>query len=543
MDAHLLHLAIKPLESIVGSRISKIYQYDDDIYVFSLFGKAKKTFLIARTGKNLPFIFLSDMHNARGEEPPASVMRLRKHIGGKRIINMFNAWWERKVYFQVKQDDDTKAHWFKVDLKKGVYLCDSPFAGNEEAFNNLQPSWPELENIESLYSILNPKDNVFSPYFTPALRKTIQEILRSTIHSNDGIMQNPSNEDEQEALLEVKSLLIDLESGEGDLFMYSDNENKKELFAWQLPLTLQKERIEEIFDNPQYALNEYGKSSLFSTLSDNVKKNAAKPHQAQIKKLKNLQSKLEGEEDRLLNMLNKKELALKLQANLYNYNKEEKISTIVIEENSYELDKRLSIKENMENLFHQSNRGKRGLIHLEKRKQEVLEELENAKTNLHQAIALSQAPKSFSLSDPTKDKKQPIINGKKNEKKSKNFPKQVLYRESQDGFTILLGKDVKGNALALKLASPHDYWLHTADSASAHAIIKREHQAQVIPEKTLEEAGRMVAEKSPYKNSEKALIQYALAKNIQPMKGAGKGMVRIVKSEGSLWVSLQEDKE
>ncbi len=529
MDAHLLHLASKSLEALVGSRISKIYQYDDDIYVFSLYGRGKKQFLTARTGKNMPFLFLSDYHNARGENPPASVMRLRKYLGGKRIINMYSAWWDRTIFFQVKQDDEAKPLWFKIDLKKGALLCDGPFEDYKE------PEWKELESIDDINHILDKENKDFSPFFTPPLRKTMREILKQS-------------DDEFEAFLDIKQLVIDLESGEGDLFLYTDDEGKKELYAWQLPQSMQENKVEEIFDNPIFALNEYGKSTLFSSLTDNVKRKVAKPFLAQIKKLKNLRDKLETEEDRLQEMFNRKELAIRIQSNLYLFDKDHKAESIEIDEQSYPLDRRFTLLENMENLFHQSHRGKRGLVHLVVRKQEVEAELEKAKESLQAALLLSQAPKSFSVQDSAKDKNKDKANSQKanqkkpiKTKKGGELPKQVLYRESKDGFTILLGKDTKGNGLALKLASPNDYWLHTADGASAHAIIKRDHQGQVVPESTFEEAGIMVAEKSPFKNDEKALIQYAFAKNIQPMRNAGAGMVRIVKSEGSFWVSLADE--
>ncbi len=519
MDAHLLHIASKSLDSLVGARISKIYRYDDDIYVFSLYGKGKKQYLTARTGKNLPFLFISDYHNARGETPPAHVMRLRKYLVGKRIINMYAAWWERIVFFQVSQEDKEPI-WFKIDLKKGVDFCQSPY----ELYQ--KPEWKELENIDELKAILDPKLKTYPYYFTPPLRKTLQAMLEET-------------HDETDAFLDVKSLIIDLESGEGDLFHYTGEDGKKEMYAWQLPKSLQEDKCEEIFDNPTYALNEYGKSLLLSTLTSDAKKQAAKPHLAQIKKLQTLKEKLDDEYTRLIDMYNKKELALKLQSNLYLFDKESKQGEIIIEGESYTINKKLTVRENMENLFHQSLRGKRGLVHVEVRKQNVEMQIDEEKEKLQQALLLSQVPKNYSISDNAKHKKEKTeLNPKQKSKKYDNVPKQVLVRESVDGFTILLGKDVKGNGLALKMASPNDYWLHTADGASAHAIIKRDHAGLEIPQSTFDEAGRMVAEKSPFKFDEKALIQYAYAKNIQAMKKAGAGKVRIVKSEGSFWVAL-----
>ncbi len=123
------------------------------------------------------------------------------------------------------------------------------------------------------------------------------------------------------------------------------------------------------------------------------------------------------------------------------------------------------------------------------------------------------------------------------------LPKQVQAFRSSDGFLMLRGRDTRGNALALKLAAPHDYWLHTADGPSAHVIIRRDHAGQEVPERTLHEAGMLAALKSWQKDAESASIQYSLAKYIHPMKNAAPGMVRIDKSEGAFRVRLEHDLE
>ncbi|MBS5050476.1 MAG: DUF814 domain-containing protein, partial [Desulfovibrionaceae bacterium] len=123
------------------------------------------------------------------------------------------------------------------------------------------------------------------------------------------------------------------------------------------------------------------------------------------------------------------------------------------------------------------------------------------------------------------------------------LPKQVQAFRSGDGFLLLRGRDTRGNALALKLAAPHDYWLHTADGPSAHVIIRRDHAGQEVPERTLAEAGALAALKSRLRDEARAEIQYSLAKYIHPMKKAAPGMVRIDKSEGTFWVSPDRDLE
>lgn len=46
----------------------------------------------------------------------------------------------------------------------------------------------------------------------------------------------------------------------------------------------------------------------------------------------------------------------------------------------------------------------------------------------------------------------------------------------------------QGNAQLLKLAAPHDLWMHTGGGPGAHILIRRDHTAQEIPSRTISEA-------------------------------------------------------
>lgn len=68
------------------------------------------------------------------------------------------------------------------------------------------------------------------------------------------------------------------------------------------------------------------------------------------------------------------------------------------------------------------------------------------------------------------------------------LPKNVQPFRSSDGFLLLRGRDAKGNAQLLKLAAPHDLWMHTGGGPGAHILIRRDHAAQEIPSRTISEA-------------------------------------------------------
>ena len=76
------------------------------------------------------------------------------------------------------------------------------------------------------------------------------------------------------------------------------------------------------------------------------------------------------------------------------------------------------------------------------------------------------------------------------------LPKNVQPFRSSDGFLLLRGRDAKGNAQLLKLAAPHDLWMHTGGGPGAHILIRRDHAAQEIPSRTISEAAILSVLKS-----------------------------------------------
>ncbi len=137
MDAHLFRRFCEDLlPALIGSRIEKIYQAADGVITFSLYGLAnvqqknsasakdtlktnvfadRKHYLTYKEGKEA-FLFLSHSRITKNDEPPAFVMRLRKHLAGKHIKTAAANWLERKIILEVSDC------WVSLDLRHGIEL-------------------------------------------------------------------------------------------------------------------------------------------------------------------------------------------------------------------------------------------------------------------------------------------------------------------------------------------------------------------------------------------------------------------------------------
>ncbi len=575
MDAHLFRRICEFLApALVGCRIEKIHQVSDGVLAFTLYGLGKtenfnqinnqqiinleledlpdkKTILMFKSGKN-PLLFFSNYRPQTGEHPPAKVMRLRKYLAGKRITKIFVDWLLRKIYLEISGNS-----YASLDLRSGVEIlpeCPSEFSLFTENYflyprftsENFAKYWPDFNQISLSKAADNSEQWQEFPVLTPLLRKVLPYLDK----------------------YEGSALYADLQFGGGDIFIYEQNEKKTdgtEIFPFILPEELEqklglKNAKKQVFEKIYPALLHLGEI-FFTAQNKNNQAVILKEHNSKVKKLDKLLDKLILEEERLSKMVAKKNLGLLLQANLYQLesNKKEKsISLLDLQGQHIEiiLDPTKTIKDNMEHFFHAASRGGRGLAHLTQRRVQIAEQKEillretlqaqnipiksESKNNIKKIISKNEQKIKFNKGTQFKQ----INSQEKITEKSKlKFPSQVQVFVSSDGFTMLRGRDIRGNGLALKMASPFDYWVHTADGPSAHLIIRKNHPNEEVPLHTMQEAGILVALKSGQKEQSKALIQYSLVKYIRPMKNSKAGLVHIDKVENTYWVDIEQNIE
>lgn len=510
MDAHLFRRFCDALvPRIMGARMEKIHAPGPGVTVFSLYGgdgRDGKRYLTLRADRKSPLLFSSDHRIPVNAQPPAFIMRLRKYLSGKRISKAVCCWTQRQLWLGMSGEAQT---WLCLDLREGPSLASEAPAPEDE------PAWPD--DISSL----SPESWKTWSVLTPALRRTLAFL-------------DP---------LDAGALLMDLQVGGGDVFLYENDRGRCEISAWPLPKaqldTMGGVWTETVREDPVAALASAGETLVYRELARHARQAAARPFSAEAARLEKLLNKLDGEEQRLTAMRERQKDALLLQSQLYRFSQTDKLDAVTLDGPdgvvTLKLDNRRTVRENMTDMFHQAGRGKRGLEHLERRRAEVRAQKEAAEASMLRMLASVSGAGTPAAAKETKRKEpSPLPAG---------LPKQVQAFRSSDGFLLLRGRDTRGNALALKLAAPHDYWLHTADGPSAHVIIRRDHAGQNVPERTLHEAGILAALKSWQKEQDNANIQYSLAKYIHPMKNAAPGMVRIDRSEGAFRVRIEHDLE
>jgi predicted ribosome quality control (RQC) complex YloA/Tae2 family protein len=112
----------------------------------------------------------------------------------------------------------------------------------------------------------------------------------------------------------------------------------------------------------------------------------------------------------------------------------------------------------------------------------------------------------------------------KGKKQKQNEPTQPMKFVSDDGFTILVGKNnLQNDRLTLKTAAKQDLWLHTKNIPGSHTVIFS--QGKAIPPQTVTQAAVLAATYSKAKNSHQVPVDYTVIKNVKKPSGAKPGMV------------------
>lgn len=518
MDAHVFRLVARIFASCLSkARLERIYEPIPGVTSLSLFVSGKKRCLLLRRHRSVPLLFLTDIPPlANPPFPPASVMRLRKYAEGRILGEARCNWPDRQLAFSLPGPDGRTANWLLLDCRNGPAIL----RALPEGFD-APPAWPDPARIQELLGANEetlPSWQAFRT-LTPLLRKTLAAL----------------------APPDAAALLVDLEAGNGDLFWYApekDGAPPYRVSAWPLPLSVNDDpALTEIITpaTAEAALPLLAKMSLPLLLADAQAQKeapAVKRNKSASRKHKRLLAKLEEERKRLDAMLRLGDDARLIQAHLWEQSAGERLEEIRLPLNPVDPDGKkrtitlnplLSVTDNMQAMFRKAAKATRGLDMLDKRLAFV--------RGMHTAVTQPQTP------DP------PAAPGKTTRKKNVFSTSLIQEFVSSDGFALWRGRSAEGNRSLLKLANPFDFWLHVEDGPSAHLLIRRDHAAQEVPERTLHEAAALVGLKSWRKNDPKATVMVALAKHVQPVKGAGPGTVRVQEQLPSVLALLDKNLE
>ncbi len=541
-------------EQLKDGRIAKIAQPESDELLLTVKTPSGQKRLSVSADASLPLIYLTEKNKPSPITAPNFCMLLRKHIGGGRIVDIWQPKLERIIHFTIEHLDEL-GDLCRKDLIVEIMGKHSNIIFCTEDGKIIDSIKHVSAQMSSVREVLPGRDyfipdtmhkadplNVSPEEFTSLLTEKPVPLAKAVYTSFTGI--SPVTAEEICSLAGLDSSVPAKEYSGDVLFhlytqfgiylsavkeqrfspaIYFDGQEPKEFSS--LPLThfskytrkeygSVSEVLEAFYSTRSRITRIRQKSADLRHVVQTALERSRKKYDLQLRQLKDTENrekfKVYGE---LINTYgyNLEEGAKKLEA--LNYYTNEMVSI--------PLDPTKTPQENAQRYFGKYNKQKRTFEALSELSQETKDDityLESVQTALD--IALTE--------DDLAGIKEELTNAgyikRKSTRKKAKIKNTPLHYISSDGYHIYVGKNnLQNEELTFGLAVGNDWWFHAKQAPGSHVIVKT--NGDELPDSTFEEAGRLAAYYSSMRGSEKVEIDYVEKKHVKKPKGAKPGFV------------------
>ena len=530
-------LSMRPLTQelknlLVGGRIDKIFQHNKVTFSFSIRQPGKTFLLKISVAPQFPAIFIANHSFENLPQPPAFCMLLRKNLENGRISDIRQFQLDRIIFIDI----DTISNGGKIlTLTLAVELIGKysniillnddkiidalkKIGSNSSRVRTVLPNQiyqlPPAQNKFDIFSVnlhevtknLQADESIMN-FFQGFGPQTTQEIIFQTQNVNlfdslQKILQNINNP--TPCLIESSGKILAISAID---LNYLDG-NKK------------------FFNNISEMLE----------VADEISGNFSPPDKEKFlrlvrNELKRANNKITVLEKELENAENAEEFKI-LADNLSTYrfqfkdHENEKISVKnIYSENGEELiiplDKKITINENVQNLYKKYDKLKRSTNH-------ILEQISICREEILYLESVEHSLNSCETLAEIDEIRAELIKGKylkENVKKASLSKKSEPFQYfAPDGTEILIGKNnLQNDKLTFKVAAPTDIWLHTKEITGSHVIIRCN---GIFPtDETLIFAAKLAVKFSKAAGSSKVPVDYTFCKFVKKPNGSKPGFV------------------
>lgn len=565
MDGVSIAALVKELNTgLLGSRVDKIQQTEDDELLISFYGGTgggKKVRLTANS--QVARVCFTEDRKKSPETAPLFCMLLRKHLGGAKFRQAIQPDFERiiKLVFDgVNEFGDVCEKYLIAEIMgrhSNIILVDE--SGKIiDAIKHIDFSVSSVRQVLPGLMYEYPPKQDKANILTVTLSEIV-EILKSCeggtkadkalLGAFSGISPLVSREIVYRAFKTTEiymeeldySKILDLAACAFEVFNLVRSGEFYHCFLvrrdTEKPFEFAAINIEQYEDTAEIVLREsmslavedfyrekdareritHRSARLVKIVSNNIDRCA--------KKLINQKSDLADTE----NMETYKRYAELITANLYALRENDTEAVVVdyydpeMPEITIKLDGRFSPAVNAQKYFKKYNKAKTA-------REELAKQIKLAETELDYLESveeeLKKAETEQDLSEIADElAEQGYIKRSKGAKKKKSEASKPMEFETPDGFRVLVGKNNKQNdMLTLKLAKNSDMWFHTKDIHGSHTVLCYEHGREFSDEAILF-AARLAAKYSKASESSQVPVDYTLIKYVKKPSGAAPGMV------------------
>ena len=558
---------------LVGGRIDKIYQPEDNLLTIKIRQPGQDLKLLISANSQNPRIHLTDQDFTNPLKPPTFCMLLRKHLESGRIREIRQPKFERILEIVIQYKDNTGElenkiltielmgrHSNIILTKENKQVLDSikRVTGKMSRHREILPGKdykrpPEQGKQNPLTTskdefIRELKTDMNQPFYRAIMNnyRGISPLIGKEIAvrtNYDGLEELTSIQQIENLWTAFTELFEQIkENNFNPTLIYSNNH--KDLTDYAAFDLQQYDSPKENFASINQLLNHYYTTKIrqkkINQLTDQIGSVISNNKENAYKKYNKVKGQLKGARNAEKYKL-KGEL---ITANIYQLEKGEKKVTLPNyyennEEVTIELDEDLSPSENAQRYFEKYEKAKKSVKYLKnevtKAKNEIkyLNQLENNLNNAESVAELEELKQELIDQNYIQEQKS-----NQNNNQDKKLP--PLKFTSTDNYDILVGRNNRQNdKLTKKIANDQDLWFHVKDLAGSHTVV-RNHTGKEIPENTILEAAQIAAYYSKGRQSSKVPVDYTLVKHVNKPKGAKPGMV-YYEHQTTLYVDPDEE--
>lgn len=544
-------------DTIIGCRIYKIAQPESDELIITLKGSLGQKRLFISAGASLPLIYFTESNKPSPLTAPGFCMLLRKHLQNGRIVAVTQPGLERIIHIDIEHLDEMG------DLCQKTLIVE--IMGKHSNIIFCHADGTIIDSIKHVSGLISSVREVLpgKQYFVAQTQNKLDALTATALQWNTLVMNKPTavfqaiygsytgispilaqeicylagidadastaslSDTEKNRLFETFTEVISQVKAGAFAPHIAYTRNRPVEFA-ALPLTMYTQGEDRIVAYPSMSqlLESYyaekntltrirQKSADLRKIVQTALERNVKKYDLQLRQIKDTEKR---DTYRIYGEL----------LNTYGYGVEpgsksmEALNYYTGEMVTIPLDPDMTPRENAKKYFDKYNKMKRtyeALSELTRQVKEEIEHLESISTALD--IALQEE-------DLVQIKEELTENGyirRKGGSKKEKVTSKPFHYISSDGFHMYVGKNnYQNDELTFKFATGNDWWFHAKNMPGSHVIVKCE-GADVLPDRTFEEAGRLAAYYSKGREQEKVEIDYIQKKHVKKPAGAKPGFV------------------
>lgn len=541
---------------LIGGRINKIYQPEDDEILLVIKNERQTYRLFLSASASLPLLYFASEKKENPMAAPNFCMLLRKHISNGRIVAVRQPEFERIVDITVEHlnelNDVCQKHLVIEIMGKhsNIIFCDESYKILDSIkhismlVSSVREVLPGREyQLPPNQGKCNPMDITLEQWKEQAVSKPVS--CRRAIYQNlTGISPLVAGElcyeagvdadtpvaacdkEQLAAIYEaLKNMRKRIEKGEYTPQIVYENDIPVEFSVIPL-LSFSTEQKKEYDSVSEVLESYYAEKNKISK----IRQKSAELRHIVSTAIERTAKKLDLQEKQLKDTEKREQYKVYGELiNVYGYGVEPGARTMEAdnyytgEKLTIPLEPTISVMDNGKKYFQKYNKLKRtyealSTLTLETRAE--LMHLQSIQASLDMALLESD------LIDIKEELIQYGYMKRHNKgKKVRNAKSKPLHYISSDGFHMYVGKNnFQNDELTFKVANTGDWWFHANDIPGSHVIVKKE-QAEELPDATFEEAARLAAYYSSGRTDSKVEIDYTTRGNLKKPKGAKPGFV------------------